>query len=141
MIAYQGGEYVLTPMFSLSIECLARFRRAAMISPTITTQTLLAQCSGMSCLRTQESHCSMDSRSCKSPIDANGFFNFANVEPGTYTSELKPQNHGRRLFSDVIVGTGVTTQFRGTTISKYPFPVFSTSPKDGATSVDTGISD
>src|SRR5690606_10783395 len=43
------------------------------------------------------------------PIDANGFFNFANIAPGTYTLNLRPDNHGRRLFKNVVVGTGVTT--------------------------------
>jgi hypothetical protein len=71
------------------------------------------------------------------PIDANGFFNFANVPPGTYTLIIRPDNHSRRQFRDVVVGSGVTEQFRETAISKTPFPIFAISPQDGATSVST----
>jgi hypothetical protein len=74
------------------------------------------------------------------PIDVNGFFNFAQVNPGKYTLELRPQNHGRRQMKDVIVGTGVTNQFPGIVISTHPFPVYSISPQDGATGIYTGSS-
>jgi len=69
------------------------------------------------------------------PIDANGFFNFANVPPGTYTLNLRPDNHGRRQFKDVTVGTGVTTQLRDTPISTLPFPIYASYPADNAIGV------
>ncbi len=69
------------------------------------------------------------------PIDANGYFNFANVAPGTYTLNLRPDNHGRRQFKNVAVGTGVTTQLRDTPISTLPYPIFATYPENNATGV------
>lgn len=71
------------------------------------------------------------------PIDANGFFNFANVAPGTYTLNLRPDNHGRRQFKNVVVGTGVTTQFRDTKISTLPYPIYASYPAVNATGVYT----
>jgi len=71
------------------------------------------------------------------PIDANGFFNFANVPPGTYTLNLRPDNHGRRLFKNVVVGTGVTTQMRETPISILPYPIYASYPAVNATGVST----
>ena len=71
------------------------------------------------------------------PIDAAGFFNIANVAPGKYTLTVRPQNHSKRLFEDVVVGTGVTTQFTNVTIANYPYPIYSVNPPDGSVNVST----
>ncbi len=72
------------------------------------------------------------------PLDANGFFNFADVPPGTYTLVIRPQSFSRRQFQDVIVGTGITAQYRDVAISKLPFPIYSISPVDSAVGVYVG---
>ena len=76
--------------------------------------------------------------SLSTPIDANGYFNFADVPPGIYTLVIQPTNHSKRRLTDVIVGTGITAQFRDTPISRLPYPVYSVSPADSTTGVYTG---
>lgn len=71
------------------------------------------------------------------PIDADGFFNIANVAPGKYSLTVRPQNHSKRFFADVVVGTGVTTQFTNVTIANYPYPIYSVNPSDGSVNVST----
>lgn len=73
-------------------------------------------------------------------IDVNGFFNFADVPPGTYTLEIKPHDYGRRKIKGVIVGTGLTTQYRDTHIDIYPFPIYSVSPQSGYANFSSGSS-
>lgn len=71
------------------------------------------------------------------PIDENGIFNFANVPPGTYSLIIEPDDYTKRVINEVIVGTGVTAQYRNTQISKFPYPIYEINPANDAINVRT----
>jgi hypothetical protein len=69
------------------------------------------------------------------PIRSDGFFTIDSVPPGMYTVTVEPLHYNQRVLRNVLVSKSSDYFLRGITLSNYPYPIYRTSPVDGAASV------
>jgi len=68
----------------------------------------------------------------ETPLTSAGTFRLSDLPPGIYEVQVIPQNHTMRVFRDVTVESGKSQGLMRITISSLPYPVFKTSPANGA---------
>ncbi len=62
---------------------------------------------------------------------SNGIFKLSNVSPGNYRLIIKADNFGKQEIEDIKVEDGEGNDIGTIKLSKYPYPLISTSPFDG----------
>jgi len=70
-------------------------------------------------------------------IGSDGFFMIDSVAPGIYTITVEPLHYSMRVLRNVVISKSSDYSFRGIALSNYPYPIYRTTPTDGATSVNT----
>ncbi|MCF6268876.1 MAG: Ig-like domain-containing protein [Melioribacteraceae bacterium] len=66
----------------------------------------------------------------------NGVFTFEDVEPGIYRISIKADNFGKQEIENIKVEDGEGNDIGTIHLSKYPYPLISTSPFDGEVNVN-----
>ncbi len=72
-------------------------------------------------------------------ITKNGVFKFEDVPPGIYRLSIKAKNFGKQEIENVKVEDGEGNDVGVIQLSKYPYPLISTTPFNGETNVSTQL--